>query len=163
LRHHAVRAHPPQDLHRQSFQQIGLSRSVVSGVENDQDVPVARAPAAHADEVLDYPADLRGSGLGDVVGRTQAHGVQDLAPGRPARLQRAAALCALAGGAVLSDAELSTLVPARLLSNDTLLVLVDQPMPLRDIVTGLAEAELPGHTKQLLTLLPDRSMAGATR
>ena len=74
---------------------------------------------------------------------------------------QAAALCALAGGAALSDAELGTLVPARLLSNDTLLV--DQPMPLRDIVTGLAEAELPGHTKQLLALLPDRTVAEATR
>lgn len=74
---------------------------------------------------------------------------------------QAAALCALAGSAVLSDAELGTLVPARLLSNDTLMV--DQPMPLRDIVTGLAEAELPGHTEQLLALLPDRAMTEATR
>lgn len=74
---------------------------------------------------------------------------------------QAAALCALAGGASLSDAELSTLAPARLLSNDTLLV--DQPMPLRDIVTGLAEAELPGHTKQLIALLPDRAVAEAAR
>lgn len=74
---------------------------------------------------------------------------------------QAAALCALAGDTVLSDAEINTLVPARLLSNDTLMV--DQPMPLRDIVTGLAEAELPGHTKQLLALLPDRAMAKATR
>ena len=74
---------------------------------------------------------------------------------------QAAALCALAGGAALSDAELSTPAPARLLSNDTLLV--DQPMALRDIVTGLAEAELPGHTKQLLALLPDRAGAEASR
>ncbi|MDQ1073299.1 hypothetical protein [Streptomyces canus] len=74
---------------------------------------------------------------------------------------QAAALCALTGGAALSDAELSTPVPARLLSHDTLLV--DQPMSLRDIVTGLTEAELPGHTKQLLALLPDRSSAEATR
>ena len=54
---------------------------------------------------------------------------------------------------MLSEAELDTLVPTLLLSNGT--VLVDQPMPLRDLVTGLAEAELPGHTKQLLALLPD--------
>ncbi|WP_405560969.1 hypothetical protein OHV08_47560 [Streptomyces canus] len=74
---------------------------------------------------------------------------------------QAAALCALAGGTALSDAELSTPAPARLLSNDTLLV--DQPMALRDIVSGLAEAELPGHTKQLLALLTDRAMAEATR
>ncbi|MFF7240241.1 hypothetical protein [Streptomyces collinus] len=73
---------------------------------------------------------------------------------------QAAALCALAVGAALSDAEFSTLVPARLLSNDALLV--DQPIPLRDIVAGLAEAELPGHTKQLIALLPDRAVAEAT-
>jgi hypothetical protein len=36
-------------------------------------------------------------------------------------------------------------------------------MPLRDIVTGLAEAELPGHTKQLLALLSDQAAAEATR
>jgi hypothetical protein len=56
------------------------------------------------------------------------------------------ALCALVGTA-LSDAELDTPVPALLLSNDS--VLVDQPIPLRDIVTGLAEVELPGHASQL--------------
>jgi hypothetical protein len=65
---------------------------------------------------------------------------------------QADALCTL-GGPMLSEDELNTLVPTRLLSNDTLLV--DQPMPLRDLITGLAEAELPGHTKQLLALLPD--------
>jgi hypothetical protein len=66
------------------------------------------------------------------------------------RLQ-ANALCTL-GGPVLSDTELDTPVPTRLLSKDT--VLVDQPMPLRDLITGLAEVELPGHTQQLLALLP---------
>jgi len=60
------------------------------------------------------------------------------------------ALCML-GGPVLSEAELATLVPTLLLSHGT--VLVDQPMPLRDLIGGLAEAELPGHTKQLLALL----------
>jgi hypothetical protein len=73
------------------------------------------------------------------------------------RIRRQAdALCAL-GGPMLSDDELNTLVPTRLLSNDT--VLVDQPVPLRDILTGLAEMELPGHTRQLLALLPDRARA----
>jgi hypothetical protein len=74
------------------------------------------------------------------------------------RLQ-ADALCTL-GGPMLSDAELNTPVPTRLLSNDT--VLVDQPMPLRDLITGLADVELPGHTKQLLALLPDGTGAEAT-
>ncbi len=68
------------------------------------------------------------------------------------------ALCAL-GGPVLSEAELDTLVPTLLLSNDT--VLVDQPMSLRDLITGLADTELPGHTKQLLALLPDGAGAEA--
>jgi hypothetical protein len=62
------------------------------------------------------------------------------------------ALCLL-GGPALSEAELDTLVPTLLLSKDT--VLVDQPVPLRDIITGLAEVELPGHAKQLLALLRD--------
>lgn len=59
------------------------------------------------------------------------------------------ALCTL--GPALSEAELDTLVPTLLLSGDK--VLVDQPMRLRDLITGLADAELPGHAKQLLALL----------
>ena len=70
------------------------------------------------------------------------------------------ALCALLGPAV-SEAELDTPVPSLLLSNGD--VLVDQPLPLRDIITGLAEVELPGHTKQLLALLPDSAEAISAR
>lgn len=55
------------------------------------------------------------------------------------------ALCALA--AVLSEAELATKLPTLLLSNGT--CLVDQPVSLADILAGLADVELPGHTKQL--------------
>jgi len=62
------------------------------------------------------------------------------------------ALCAL-GGPMLSEAELDTLVPSRLLSNGT--VLLDAPVPLRDLITGLADVELPGHAEQLLALLPE--------
>jgi hypothetical protein len=69
------------------------------------------------------------------------------------------ALCAL-GGPMLSEAELDTPVPTLLLSNGT--VLVDQPVPLRDLIAGLAEMELPGHTRQLLALLPEGAGAGAT-
>ena len=65
---------------------------------------------------------------------------------------QADALCTL-GGPMLSDDELNALVPTRLLSHDT--VLVDEPVPLRDLITGLAEMELPGHTRQLHALLPD--------
>ncbi|WP_261386817.1 hypothetical protein [Streptomyces sp. BK340] len=65
---------------------------------------------------------------------------------------QADALCAL-GGPMLSEAELDTPVPTLLLSNGTLLV--DEPVPLRGLLAGLAEVELPGHAKQLLALLPD--------
>jgi hypothetical protein len=68
-------------------------------------------------------------------------------------------LCAL-GGAALSEAELDTPVPTLLLSNDT--VLVDQLVPLRQLITGLAEVELPTHTEQLLSVLPDGARAEAT-
>ena len=66
------------------------------------------------------------------------------------RLQ-ADALCAL-GGPMLSEAELDTQVPTLLLSHGA--VMLDQPLPLRDLIAGLADAELPGHAQQLLALLP---------
>jgi hypothetical protein len=69
------------------------------------------------------------------------------------------ALCAL-GGPALSEAELDTLVPTLLISNNK--VLVDQPVPLRDLITGLAEIELPGHTEQLLALPWDAAQAETT-
>ena len=68
------------------------------------------------------------------------------------------ALCAHGGG-MLSESELDTLLPTLLLSNGE--VLVDQPVPLRDIFGGMAGMELPGHTKQLLALLPDGARVGA--
>jgi hypothetical protein len=61
------------------------------------------------------------------------------------------ALC-LVGEGVLSEPELATAVPTRLLSHGELLV--DQPLTLTDILGGLAGVELPGHTRQLLSLLP---------
>lgn len=70
------------------------------------------------------------------------------------------ALCAL-GGPALSEAELDTLVPTLLLSKDT--ILVHQPVALRDLITGLADVELPGHTEQLLALLPDGAGAEVPR
>ncbi len=72
-------------------------------------------------------------------------------PGLCDRIRRQGeALCALTDGRALSDAELDTPVPALLLSGGA--VLVDQPLPLRDLLAGLAEVELPGHTRQLLAL-----------
>ena len=70
------------------------------------------------------------------------------------------ALCAH-GGPMLSADELGTLVPTLLLSNGE--VLVDQPLPLRDLLSGLADVELPGHTAQLLALLPAGARTGAAR
>lgn len=64
------------------------------------------------------------------------------------------ALCTLDRPA-LSEVELDTPVPTRLLSNDE--ILVDQSVPLRDLIAGLVEQEVPGHTRQLLALLPDRA------
>ena len=68
------------------------------------------------------------------------------------------ALCVL--GTALSDAELDTAIPTLLLSDDE--ALVDQPVPLRAILTGLAEDHLPRHTTQLLALLPTREQTAAT-
>jgi hypothetical protein len=62
------------------------------------------------------------------------------------------ALCVLAGETALSDAELDTPVPTLLLSNGELMV--DQVLPLRALLDGLAQTELPGHAEQLLALLP---------
>jgi hypothetical protein len=59
------------------------------------------------------------------------------------------ALCALAGS--VSEVEFDTLAPTRLLSNDA--VVVDQVVPLRDLLSALAQQELPGHAQQLLALL----------
>ena len=69
-------------------------------------------------------------------------------------------LCEL-GGPALSEAELGTLVPTLLVSDGA--VLVDQLVPLRELMTGLADVELPTHTKQLLSLRPDVARAEAAR
>ncbi|AYF74376.1 hypothetical protein D7D52_11465 [Nocardia yunnanensis] len=79
----------------------------------------------------------------------------DLAGGRPGlreRLRRQAEILCGFGGSALTAAELDTLVPTRLISAGALLL--DQPMPLRSLFTGLIDAEIPGHTRQLLALLP---------
>ena len=60
-------------------------------------------------------------------------------------------------GPTLTEAELDTLVPTRLVSKDT--ILVDQPLPMRDIITGLADVEIPGHAAQLRALLPEEATA----
>lgn len=52
---------------------------------------------------------------------------------------------------VLSGHELDTTVPSLLLSNGE--VVLDKALTLREILGGLAEVEIPGHTAQLLALL----------
>ncbi|TFV62477.1 UNVERIFIED_ORG: hypothetical protein E4P37_17110 [Bacillus sp. AZ43] len=58
------------------------------------------------------------------------------------------ALCALRP--TLTAHELDSPVPARLVSGGE--VLLDQAVALGDLLVGLAEVELPGHTAQLLAL-----------
>jgi hypothetical protein len=58
---------------------------------------------------------------------------------------QASALCALAGA--LSGDELAVPVPTLLLSNGS--CLVDRPLTVAEILAGLVDAELPGHTAQL--------------
>jgi DinB superfamily len=67
------------------------------------------------------------------------------------------ALCALSE--TLSDAELDTPVPTRLSSAGV--VQLDQPLPLKALIMGLAEDHLPRHTMQLLALLPQETVAAA--
>lgn len=58
----------------------------------------------------------------------------------------------------LDEQATSVLVPSLLLSNDALVL--DQPVPLADLINGLAENHVPGHTRQLLDLratVPERT------
>ncbi|MET9466121.1 hypothetical protein ABZY44_15250 [Streptomyces sp. NPDC006544] len=61
---------------------------------------------------------------------------------------QAAVLCDIADR--LDEQAASVLVPALLLSNDTLAL--DRPLPLAGLIDGLAESHVPGHTQQLLAL-----------
>jgi hypothetical protein len=54
----AVRAHPPEDPHRQITEQISDAGSVVPSVEHDQDLRVTLAPLGSLDEALHDIADL---------------------------------------------------------------------------------------------------------
>jgi hypothetical protein len=123
---------------------IAAASSVAAGAHPTYDNRIAQDTAA-----LDRTIALAGGGAG-LRERIRVQGE---------------ALCAV-GGPALSDAELDTPVPTRLLSHGE--VLVDQPLPLRDILSGLAGAELPGHTQQLLALrahdptLPARMAASSS-
>jgi hypothetical protein len=68
------------------------------------------------------------------------------------------ALCMLAE--TMSEAELDTMVPTLLSSAGD--VLLDQPVPLKALIMGLADDHLPRHTMQLLALSPQGAAAAAT-
>ncbi|MBA0127043.1 hypothetical protein H0B56_15945 [Haloechinothrix sp. YIM 98757] len=61
---------------------------------------------------------------------------------------QATVLCDIADQ--LHDTAAAVLVPSFLLSNDALVL--DQPIPLADLIDGLAENHVPAHTRQLLDL-----------
>ncbi|GAA3290155.1 hypothetical protein Dvina_26895 [Dactylosporangium vinaceum] len=101
---------------------ITLVASAASGAIGTYDNRLAQDPWT-----LDRVARLAGDGLRE---RIRAQGE---------------ALCLLAGQ--LSEEELALAVPSLLLSNGE--CVVDAPLTVRDILAGLAAAELPGHTAQL--------------
>jgi hypothetical protein len=61
---------------------------------------------------------------------------------------QAAVLCDVADQ--LNEKAASVLVPSFLMSGDE--VVLDQPVSLADLVNGLAESHVPGHTRQLVDL-----------
>ncbi|SDM80592.1 hypothetical protein SAMN04488074_12734 [Lentzea albidocapillata subsp. violacea] len=63
---------------------------------------------------------------------------------------QAAVLCDIADQ--LSEQTAAVLVPSFLMSGDELVL--DQPLALADLVNGLAEKHVPGHTRQLADLRP---------
>ena len=66
--------------------------------------------------------------------------------------RQAAVLCDIADQ--LTEKSAAVLVPSFLMSGDELVL--DQPVSLADLVKGLAESHVPGHTQQLLDLRPTR-------
>jgi hypothetical protein len=68
------------------------------------------------------------------------------------------ALCALTE--MLGKQEQDRPIPTLLMSGTSLLV--DQPVCLRDLISGLADDHLPRHTQQLLALLPQDARLDAT-
>jgi hypothetical protein len=108
---------------------IAAAANVAAGVNSIYDNRVA-----HDGWTLDHVVALAGGNAG----------LRD-------RIRRQGEALATFDSAALSDVELDTLVPALLVSKGA--ALVDGPLSLRDILTGLAASELPGHTAQLLALI----------
>ncbi|WP_329790311.1 hypothetical protein V1227_40355 [Lentzea sp. DG1S-22] len=104
---------------------------------------VALGVVSGARPAFDNRICLDGGNLDRIIG---AH------PGRAGLIdgvrRQAAVLCDVAGR--LDGASGAVLVPTLLMSGDE--VLVDQPVPLADLVHGLAANHVPGHTRQLADL-----------
>lgn len=110
------------------------------------------AVASGADATYDNRVSLEATTLDRVTAITQdTDGLRD-------RIRRqGAALCAVTE--TLREAELDT--PVSTLFESAGVVQFDQPIPLRALITGLAEDHLPRHTTQLLALLPHTTLAAA--
>lgn len=76
-----VRAHPPDDLHRQVAQQPRDAGSVVVGIQHHQDLWIALAPVASVDLAQHDVADLVGGDRGDVRAGRQPDRVQGVETG----------------------------------------------------------------------------------
>lgn len=116
---------------------LATAYSVISGAEATYDNRVS-LDAATLDRVTAITQDS--DGLRDRIHR------------------QGTALCAVSE--TLSEAELDTSVST--LFESAGVVQFDQPIPLRALITGLAEDHLPRHTTQLLALLPHAAVAAAT-
>jgi hypothetical protein len=110
----------------------------------------AYSVAAGTDATYDNTASLDTTTLDRVAATTgDDAGLRD-------RIRRQGeVLCAL--GETLTEAELDTAVPTLLSSAGV--VVVDQSIPLRALVMGLADDHLPRHTTQLLALSPQGTLA----
>jgi hypothetical protein len=69
------------------------------------------------------------------------------------RLRRQAEILCGFGGPALSDSELDS--PVLFLGLSAGALLTDAVVPLRGLFEGLADIEIPNHTRQLLALLPE--------
>jgi len=116
-------------------------------VINAATIATAYAVASGANATFDNRTALDTWTLRRVIERAGGNtGLRD-------RIGRQTDALATLGDPAFSEADLATPVPTLLLSNDELQL--DQVVPLKDLIAGLAGVELPGHTAQLLALLPD--------
>jgi hypothetical protein len=85
--HDPVRAEAPEEFDWRVPQEVSQTHHVVAGVDHDPDKWVALVPLACRDQSLDQVPHLGGGHGGEVVARSQSHGVQGRGPRGAARLQ----------------------------------------------------------------------------